>query len=105
MKLFIGVIVAATIIGGFVGGELMDRTFSITGAVVSGVGLAVVLLSLGAFFDAQEKKRRKVELTPEMRGVFDRMFGQGTGPLSPSVTRAAAPQGPKTKQDAATFFV
>ncbi len=75
MKKFIAVIIAATIIGGFVGGELMDRTFSLTGAVIGGIGLASVLLGLGAFFDAQEKKKRKKELTPEVRAVFDRMFG------------------------------
>ena len=44
MKIFVNVILAATIIGGFVGGELMGRTFSLTGAVIGGVGLAAVLL-------------------------------------------------------------
>ncbi len=73
MKIFIAVIIAAIVIGGFVGGELMGRTFSLTGAVIGGVGLASVLLGLGAFFDAQEKKNRKKELTPEMRAVFARM--------------------------------
>lgn len=73
MKIFIGIIIAAIAIGGFVGGELMGRTFSLTGAVIGGVGLASVLLGLGAFFDAQEKKNRQKKLTPEMRAVFDRM--------------------------------
>ena len=75
MKIFIAVIVLATIVGGFVGGEIMDRTFSITGAVVGGVGLAAVLLGLGALFTAQEEKKSNKTLPPEMREVFDRMFG------------------------------
>lgn len=75
VKIFIAVILAAVVIGGFVGAELMDSSFSITGAVVGGVGTAAILLGLGAFFDAQERKRREKALTPEMRAVFDRMFG------------------------------
>lgn len=78
MKLFIAVILAAVVIGGFVGGELMDSSFSITGAVVGGVGTAAVLLGLGAFFDAQERNRKEKALPPEMRAVFDRMFGKDT---------------------------
>ena len=58
MKIFILLIILATIIGGFVGGELTDETFTITGAVIGGVGLASVFLALGAYFDAQEKKKR-----------------------------------------------
>ncbi len=76
MKLFILVIIAATIIGGFVGGELTDQTFTLTGAVIGGIGLASILLALGAYFDAQEKKKQKNELPPEMRDVFDRMLGK-----------------------------
>lgn len=74
MKIFFAVLVAATIIGGFIGGELSGSTFSVLGAAIGGVGLAVVLLSLGAYFSAQEERKKK-ELTPEMRGVFDRMLG------------------------------
>lgn len=78
MKLFIAVILAAIVIGGLVGAELMNSSFSITGAVVGGVGTAAVLLGFGAFFDAQERKRREKALPPEMRAVFDRMFGKDT---------------------------
>jgi hypothetical protein len=78
MKLFIAVILAAVVIGGFVGAELMDSSFSITGAVVGGVGTGAVILGLGAFFDAQERKRKDSALPPEMRAVFDRMFGKDT---------------------------
>ena len=62
MKPFIAVIVVAIVIGGFVGAELMDSSFSITGAVVGGVGAAAVLLGLNAFFDAQKRGRKKEKL-------------------------------------------
>lgn len=78
MRAFVVVLVVATVVGGFVGGELMGMSFSVTGAVVGGVGVGAVLLGLGAFFHAQEERRQKAPtLTPEMRGVFDRMTGQG----------------------------
>jgi hypothetical protein len=78
MKKFIAVIFAAIVIGGFVGAELMDNSFSITGAVVGGVGTAAFLLGLGAFFDAQDKKRKDKDLPPEIRAVFDRMYRNDT---------------------------
>ncbi len=86
MKIFIAVIIAATIIGGFVGAEFMNNIFSITGAVIGGVGTAAILLGLGAFFDAQEKRKKEKELPPEMRKVFDRMLGQ----QSPTRTKRAS---------------
>src|ERR1035437_3633526 len=76
MKVFVVVIIVATMIGGFVGGELTDSTFLLTGAVIGGVGVAAVLLGLGAFFSAQEdkkKKQRDSNLPPEIREVFGRM--------------------------------
>lgn len=79
MKIFLGVLLAATIIGGFVGAEIFDVAFSITGAVIGGVGTAAVLLGLGAYFDAQDRKSKK--LPPEMIGVFDRMI---TGKENPT---------------------
>lgn len=75
MRAFVLAIVVATVIGGFVGGELSDRTFSLLGALVGSVGSATVLLGLGAYFTAQEERRRKDALPPEVRQVFDRMFG------------------------------
>ena len=69
MKLFVSVIVAAiVIIGGFVGAGLMDSSFSITGAVVGGVG-AAVLLGLGAYLGAQEREKalRKMEKQEQNR--------------------------------------
>src|SRR5438477_2280828 len=78
MKRFIAVMVADTVIGGFVGAELMDSSFSITGAVGGGVGTDTIQLRLGAFFDAQERKRKEKLLPPEMRAVFDRMLDKNT---------------------------
>lgn len=96
MKAFVIVIAIATILGGFVGGELSDTTFMLTGAVIGGVGTAAVLLGLGAFFTAQDDKKRKAgALTPEMRGVFDRMLARSAG-------QAPAAPAPRTesKEDA-----
>ena len=61
MKLSISVIIAAIVTGGFAGAGLMDSSFSITGAVVGGVG-AAVLLGLLAYLDAQETKQEKKDL-------------------------------------------
>lgn len=77
MKIFVFVIIAATIIGGFVGGELMEVMFSLTGAVIGGLGTFTILMSLGAYFDAQDRRNPKIELTPEIRKVFDRLIGKG----------------------------
>jgi hypothetical protein len=76
LKLFIAVIIASAVIGGFIGGELTGDTFTITGAAIGGVGLTVVLLSLGAFFSYREDRKRDKQLPPEMRGVFDRMVSK-----------------------------
>lgn len=87
MKAFIIVIAVATVLGGFVGGEFTGNTFMLTGAVIGGVGTAAVLLGLGAFFTAQEERKRKAggtpPLTPEMRGVFDRMLARQAGQATP----------------------
>lgn len=105
MKMFIVVIVIATIIGGFVGGEMTDKTFSILGATVGGVGLTTILLGLGAYFTAQEEKKKKQQLPPEIRGVFDRMFG-GPNALSaqPSAWRPRPFYENKTKEDFLQWF-
>tara|TARA_B100001167_G_C16550762_1_gene203330 strand:+ start:139 stop:423 length:285 start_codon:yes stop_codon:yes gene_type:complete len=88
MKLFIAILIAATLIGGFAGGEIMDINFSILGAVIGGVGTAAVLLGLGAYFTAQEEK--KSDLTPEMRGVFDRMITGKENPTAKEIEDAKA---------------
>ena len=47
MKLFIGILFAAAILGGFAGSEISDTPFSITGMIIGGVSIAAVLLGLG----------------------------------------------------------
>lgn len=56
---FVGVIIAATALGGFIGGEITETTFLLTGAAIGGIGTGTVLLALGAFFDAQDRRRKK----------------------------------------------
>ena len=64
------------------GGELTGRIFSITGAVIGGLGLAIALLSLGAYFDSQDNKKKASALPPEMFDVFDRIR-QATAKVEP----------------------
>jgi hypothetical protein len=74
VKIFILVVIAATVIGGLIGGEITDQTFTVWGAAFGGVGTFSILMGLGAFFTHQEKKKDKAaNLTPEMRAVFARM--------------------------------
>jgi hypothetical protein len=75
MKLFGIVIVVAAILGGFVGGELTGKLFSPTGLVIGGVVVAAGVLLLGAYFDSEDRKKGRT-LSPEMRGLFDRLLGQ-----------------------------
>lgn len=105
MKIFIVVLIVATIIGGLVGAELMDTDFSITGAVIGGVGTFAILMGLGAFFDAQERKRKEKDLPQEMRDVFDRMLGQGSTKPRPSSKASRPKPAMKPKQDAQSQFL
>lgn len=95
MKAFIVVIILATIIGGFVGGELSDHTFLLTGALIGGVGVATVLLGLGAFFSWQDerKKQRRGNLPPEVRNVFGHMLGSGLQRQNATSKKNASPAG------------
>lgn len=106
MRMFVLVIGVATVVGGFVGGELSDKTFSITGAVGGGVATTAVLLGLGAYFHAQEERKRKANLPPEVRAVFDRMVGQSFG-VSPRANRGWTPRPffkNQSKSDFQTWF-
>lgn len=87
MVLFVVVLAIATVIGGFAGGEVLGKTFSILGAAIGGVGTAVILLGLGGYFHAQEQKKSK-QLTPEMRGVFDRMITGKANPTREEIEKA-----------------
>jgi hypothetical protein len=98
VKLFISILAAATIIGGLVGGEITNRTFSLFGAVIGGGGLAIVLLSLGAYFEAQERKRNDEVLPQAVRAVFDRMTGRAPS----SYTRGVKPKAPPKAAGPAT---
>jgi tetratricopeptide (TPR) repeat protein len=105
MKIFILVIVIAIVIGGFVGGEIMDKTFSILGATIGGVGLTTILLGLGAYFTAKEEKKRKQQLSPEIQGVFDRMFGgSSTTSAAPQAWKPCPFYANKTKEDFLRWF-
>jgi primosomal protein N' len=75
MKLFIALIVGASIVGGFVGGLFTGATFSIIGAAIGGVGLAATVLSLGAFLTAQDERKKKQSVPPDVRAVFEGMLG------------------------------
>lgn len=87
MFAFVIVLIVAFVVGGLVGGELVGGTFSFLSATVGCVGTAVVLLGLGAYFHAQERKRSG-ELTPETRSVFDRMVTGKENPSLEEVERA-----------------
>lgn len=104
MKMFIVIIVIATIIGGFVGGELTDKTFSMLGATVGGVGLTAIFLGLGAYFTAQDEKKKQ-QLPPEIRGVFNRMFGGPNALVAqPSAWRPRPFYENKTKEEFLQWF-
>lgn len=87
MILFAAVLILATVLGGFAGGEIVGRSFSVLGAAIGLVGTATVLLGLGAYFDSQERKRKR-GLSPEMRAVFDRMVTGKENPTPAEVDRA-----------------
>lgn len=87
MKAFVVVIIASAIIGGFVGGELSDQTFLLTGAVIGALGVGGTIFGLGWFFTQQDAKKRSA--------AFDSFL------VSKRVqTATASPQAPKpTTQD------
>jgi uncharacterized membrane protein YfcA len=63
------------VIGGFVGGYASDSVFSILWAAVGGIGTVGVAFFLGWRFHVADEKKKKEELPPEMRAVFDGMLG------------------------------
>lgn len=86
MKLFLIILAAATILGGFAGAEIFNTSFSIIGAVIGGVGTAAILLGLGAYFDSQAKKSS--DLSPEVRAIFDRMITGKSNPTPQDIRKA-----------------
>lgn len=65
MKVYVVVIASAFVLGGLVGGELMDNKFSFEGAVIGGLAIIIGIISLSAYSHAQEEKRKKPALPPE----------------------------------------
>jgi len=100
VTLFLAVLVVVAVAGGFVGGEITGRTFSAIGATVGVVGTAAILLGLGAYFDYQDRKQPR--LTPELRGVFDRMTGKigGPPPRKPAQQMKQSPAIPREIENA-----
>lgn len=85
MRVFVIVIIVSAILGGLIAGELTDNEFIVTGAVAGGLGVAAVIFGLGAFFSAQDERRKSGSsvITPEVRAVFDRMLGEAKELVSP----------------------
>jgi hypothetical protein len=97
MKAFIVVIIVSAIIGDFVGGELTDRTFLLTGAVIGALGVGGTLFGLGWFFSNQDAKKRSA--------AFDSFLASKQRAQSPSLV---PPTQKPTHQDPlfrATSFV
>lgn len=102
MKVFILVLLASAILGGLVGGELTDRTFLITGAVIGGVGVGAVLLGLGAlltWLDERKARAAKARLPPEIRAVMGRMFGTAQPEKAATPPQSEAQHSPESKED------
>jgi hypothetical protein len=81
MKLFFALIAASALICGFVGGLIFGQVFSVLSAVIGAVGLATVVLGLGAILTGREDRNAKGKVPPDIRAVFDRMSG-GYGAVS-----------------------
>ncbi len=82
MKAFVIVVIVSAIIGGFVGGELTDRTFLLTGAVIGALGVGGTIFGLGWFFTKQDAKKRSA--------AFDSFLASKrvqSAPLSPQVSK------------------
>jgi hypothetical protein len=86
MKLFILVLIVAVLVGGFGVGQITGDQFSILGAAAGGIGTAAVLLSLGAYFDYQERK--KPQHDTRLDHVFDSMITGKSKPTQKEVQDA-----------------
>jgi hypothetical protein len=89
MFIFFLVLIGAGAIGGFGIGQLTGEAFSILGAGGIAFGVFVVFMGFGAYFDAEEQKRKKkARLSPEIEGVFDRMITGSSNPTRKEVEQA-----------------
>lgn len=81
MKLFIALVAGGFILGGFIGAEIKGDydDFSLAWATAGAATVFLFVFGMGAFFDAQDHKRkresRRNQLTPEVTKVFDTMLG------------------------------
>ncbi len=64
-------LLVGAVIGGFATGGVFSPLWAVVGAVLT-LGVAVFL---GWRYHVADEKKKREELTPEMRGVFDRMLG------------------------------
>ncbi len=62
-------------LGGFIGGYATGSVFSVLWAAVGAVSTLGVAFFLGWRFHVADEKKKKEELPPEMRAMFDRMLG------------------------------
>lgn len=104
MRIFVVVLVVSFVLGGFIGGELTDRTFLVTGATLGMLLVGGAVFAGGAFFTARDEKRKRAGLTPEIREVFGRMLARGA--MSAVQTKDPDPTGSERAAETpeATFF-
>lgn len=87
MRLFIAILIGMAVLGGMAGAEITGNGFSIIGALIGGIVTATVLLGLGAYFTAQEEKK-KAYIPDEVRAVFDRMITGQENPTQNEIHKA-----------------
>lgn len=87
MRLFIAILIGMAVLGGMAGAEISGNGFSIIGALTGGIGTATILLGLGAYFTAQEEKK-KADIPDEVRAVFDRMITGQNNPTQEQILKA-----------------
>jgi tetratricopeptide (TPR) repeat protein len=105
LRLFLAVLAIAGLIGGFIGGRFTGASFSLIWAAAFLLGTGAVLLSLGAFFARQERRKKEEELPPEVRAVFDRMVGKSSSPPPrPKAWRPRAFHENRTKAEQLEWF-
>jgi hypothetical protein len=68
-------LLVGAIVGGFGGGFATGGVFSPLWAVIGAAVTLGLAVFLGWRFHVADEKKKREELTPEMRGVFDRMLG------------------------------
>ena len=70
MRKFWALLIIAFVLGGLIGAEIKETSFSILGATIALVLTASVVLGLGAYFDHQEEKKKNKDIPPGVRRIF-----------------------------------